>query len=175
MEILLIFLEKSQSFVNKHELSATHNSWKLLTIIGYLVYGLIRLSPKYFFDRKLGIFRILLGLMQWEHCYTISKAVKSSEVQSGFAAFGQQKVQRNEPIYCQAKIMDTLLRSLFTVLLFTLVVVHSDRILCLWVGYGGKETEIRVCRHVSAVWFQVPLARCHAVCRSAYAGEGRDY
>ena len=50
-----------------------------------------------------------------EHCYTSSKVVKSSEFQLDFAAFGQQKVQISEPFYCQTKIMESLLRSLFTV------------------------------------------------------------
>lgn len=71
----------------------------------------------------------------------------SSKVQSDFAEFGHQKVQINEPIYYQAKIMVGLFRSLFTLLLFSFVVVHSDRTPYLLVGYSGKETELRVYKH----------------------------
>lgn len=89
MEILLIFLEKGQSPVNKYE--------PQLVIRSYLVSGLIRPSAKYFVEQTLGIFRILLGVMQRECCYTSSKVVKSREVQSGFAAFGQQKSPNKWP------------------------------------------------------------------------------
>lgn len=105
-------------------------------IIGYLTCLLVKLCPSCFIENRLGTFTILLRVMQWEHFYTSSNVVNSSEVPLDFAAFDPQK---NPNKYCPTKILDSLLRDLLTELLFTLVVVHSDRTLCPWVAENKNK------------------------------------